>query len=443
MRITVIYLILVLLSSAYVYARQPPRKAIMGGYGTFSSNGLAIDSIAPATTFATIGLRRGDTVRQVNDGLIKDQATYNTTVGPIRAGQDVTITYRRNGSLYTKHVKAVMRPYESSSTADIIYGWASMDNCRLRTIVRKPKGQQKLPAVLLVPGYNCGSVENYNQGSYSRLIDTWIKAGFAVVTIEKSGLGDSYGCLPCSEVDLVTDIKGFEAGYAYMASLPYVDTANLFIWGHSMGGVIAPVIAAGHHPRGVMVFATVYRPWSEFLLEMHRIQLPLDGKSYAETENFIRRMQKIYYEYFRLRKSPEQLYQNPEYRDLVVSELEYKKGETNMWGRHWRFWQQLDSIDLARNWAAVDAPVLSLFGGADWIACSELEHQLIVRTVNSTHPGHARHICIPDVDHLLVQNKDWISAHKNISDATYRNTHFHQGLADTTVQWMRSVMKQE
>ena len=108
--------------------------------------------------------------------------------------------------------------------------------------------------------------------------------------------------------------------------------------------------------------------------------------------------------------------------------------------RHWRFWQQLDSVDLARSWSAVNAKVLSLFGGTDYIACSELEHQLIERTVNAAHPGNATFLRIPDVDHLISQNPDWKSSQKHIGDIAYRNTHFHQGLADSTVKWMRNVM---
>lgn len=432
---------LLLLTTISTNAQEPPRKAVMGAYGKFSENGMAVDSVAPATTLAAVGLRKGDTIKQLNNVTITAAASYNTTAGNIRTGDNVTVSYKRAGKLQTKTTKALMRPFDKLEAAEVVYGWAKMNNCSLRTIVRKPQGSGKFPAVLLVPGYNCGSVENYSQGSYGKLIDTWIKAGFAVVTIEKSGMGDSYNCLPCSEADLATDAKSFDIGYSYMESLPYVDKENMFIWGHSMGGVIAPLIAEKHTPRGVIAFATVFRPWSEFLIEMHRVQWPLDGKSYAETEDRARAMQKIYYEYFRLKKSPEQLYQNPEYRDLVVSELEYKKGDNDMWGRHWRFWQQLDSVDLARSWANVKAPVLSIFGGADWIACSELEHELIVRTVNSTHPGNATHVNIPDVDHLIIQNPDWKTAHKNFSDVAYRNTHFHQGFANITVQWMKSVMK--
>jgi alpha-beta hydrolase superfamily lysophospholipase len=371
--------------------------------------------------------------------MIVDGNSY-ASASRMRTGDVVRVQYKRGNKLVSKSGKAVMKPFETSATADVLYGWTNVDDCKLRTIVRKPKGKENTPAILLVPGYNCGSIENYNNGSYGKLIRTWIDAGLAVVTIEKSGLGDSYNCVPCNEADLDMDIKVFDAGYRYMQSLPYIDKSNLFIWGHSMGGVIAPVIAEKYNPRGVIAFATVFRPWSEFLLEMHRIQAPLDGKTYAETEDMVRGIHKVYYEFFVLKKSPAELYQNPEYKNIVVTELEYKEGSSNMWGRHWRFWQQIDSLDLARSWSNVNTNVLSIFGGADFVACSELEHELIVRAVNSKHPGKALHIMIPDVDHLIISNPDWVNAHKHFMDAAYKADHFHQGFADTTVKWMRSVM---
>ena len=56
-----------------------------------------------------------------------------------------------------------------------------------------------------------------------KIINGWLEAGYAVVTIEKSGPGDSYHCVPCSEVDLATDIDSYNAGYEYMEQLSYVD----------------------------------------------------------------------------------------------------------------------------------------------------------------------------------------------------------------------------
>ena len=343
--------ILFLFFSLNVAAQEPPRKAMMGLVAKPVANGIIADSIVATGTFAALHLQKGDVLTELNGNRITSMEAYGKIVTQIRTGDKVETKFIRNQQNMSATGKAVMRLYEQSDIADVQYDWVKFRNGYLRTITRKPKGKTNCAAILLIPGYGCGSIENY-MGSYNgRIITEWVKAGYAVVTIEKSGMGDSYNCLPCTEVDLATDIESFDAGYNYMEQLPFTDKNNLFIWGHSMGGIIVPEVAKRHHPKGVMVFGTTFRPWSEFLLEMHRVQKPLlENQTYLQTEEFVRKIQKIYYEFFVLKKTREQLLQNPEYKDLVVSELEYKEGSNNMWGRHWAFWPQIDSLNLAQSW---------------------------------------------------------------------------------------------
>lgn len=96
---------------------------------------------------------------------------------------------------------------------------------------------------------------------------------------------------------------------------------------------------------------------------------------------------------------------------------------------------------MAASWSAVKCPVLSVFGGADFIACSELEHELITQTVNAAHPGHATHITIPDIDHLLIRNTDRKSAHANFSNKAYRDLNFHSGFADSVNEWIKQMLE--
>ncbi|MBZ0098196.1 MAG: alpha/beta hydrolase, partial [Taibaiella sp.] len=290
--------ILFLFVAFALHAQEPARKALLGATGTFSAEGMKVDSIAPGSTLAAAGLKKGDILVTLNDKHIETAQQYYTFAADIRAGEKITITYTRNGAEKASIAKAVARPYETSALADVYYDWVPYQQCSLRAVTRKPKTIKKGPAVLLIPGYNCGSVENFSTGIYKHLIDEWLKLGFIVVTVEKSGLGDSYNCKPCSQVDLVTDMQTFDAAYRYMEHLPYADKNNLFIGGHSMGGVIAPEIARKHQPKGVVVFATVFRPWAEFLPEMHRVQFPLDGHSYTKTEQDVRMIHRIYDEFF-------------------------------------------------------------------------------------------------------------------------------------------------
>lgn len=440
MKINPFFIAFIFLIGWHAGYSQPVRKAQMGMTGKSTPTGILVDSIVPNSTFASLSILKGDVVMAVNEKAITSFESYNAAVSGIRTGDPVKVKFLHGNEEKTASTKAVMRPYETSPIADFTYDWVKFGNGYLRVVTRKPKGLEKVPAILLIPGYGCGSVENYSNSYNGKLINEWVKNGFAVVTIEKSGLGDSYGCAPCQEVDLATEIEGFDKGYAYMEQLPFVDKDQLFIWGHSMGGTIAPEVAKNHSPRGVMVFACVFRPWSEFLLEMHRIQKPLlEGLNYQETESFVRGIQKIYYEFFVLKKSPAELFQNASYKPLLTSEFNYKEGSNDLWGRHWRYWQQLDSINLAESWKQVNCPVLVLHGGADYEQCSLVEPLLIKETVNSAHPDFATQVTIPDLDHFMMKSRDWKSAVENFKNQEYLKGNFNYRLAEETLHWLKSV----
>ncbi|MFT3909879.1 MAG: alpha/beta fold hydrolase [Ferruginibacter sp.] len=431
-------LFFLLLISLNAVAQEPPRKAIMGLIGKPVSGGIVVDSLLVNGTFAKLNLQKGDTVTELNGTKLSSMPVYGKVAAEIRTGDNVEIKFIRNKKSMTVKGAAIMRPFEQPDNADIQYDWVKFRDGALRTITRKPKGKTNVPAILLIPGYGCGSIENYSTSYNGKIINEWIKAGYAVVTIEKSGLGDSYHCVPCGEVDLVTDIESFDAGYKYMEQLPYVDKTKLIVWGHSMGGVIAPEVAKRHKPKAVMVFGATFRPWSEFLLEMHRIQKPLlENQTYLQTEAFVREIQKIYYEFFVLKKTPAQLYQNPEYKELVASELGYKDGSNDMWGRHWRYWQQLDSFNLAQSWQALNCPVLIVHGETDYEQCSKAEPLLMQQCVNAAHPGNATLIVIPQLDHFMMKSATWEEARDNFNSQQYNKGNFNYSIAEETINWLK------
>ena len=413
------------------------RKAFVGIQVKESAAGLSVDSVVPHSTASKINVLKNDMIVAVNGQTVATTADFYRIAEPLRAGDELNFDVRRR----TRKIKvkgiAIARPLERSSIADITYDWVPFRGCYLRAIVRKPAGKTKSPAILLIPGYGCGSIENYSKSYNGELINAWIRSGFAVITVEKSGMGDSYGCVPCSEADLATDIASYDAAYRYMQQLECVDRQQLYIWGHSLGGMIAPEVAKVHQPKGVMVFGTVFRPWSEFLPEMHRVQKPLlENKSYAETEQFARLIQKVYYEFFVLKRTREELHTNPEYSSIVESELEYKPGSNNMWGRHWRFWQQIDSLNLARSWSQVECPVLVLNGGTDYEQCAAIEPRLIEETVNAAHPGNATRIEIPDLDHFMMKSSTYKEAADNFRSRAFLKGNFNTRISTETVNWL-------
>ncbi len=333
MRIKLIFSFIIVVSTAA--AQLPARKVAIGLHGKENANGIAIDSIVSGSTFSQTKIQPGDIIASVNNQSVTSMKALYSAFANTREGDKISVTFLHGGKEKTQTIKGIAKPFQQSAIANIKYDWVKFKSGYLRAITYLPKGKTNVPAILLIPGYGCGSIENYVSSYNGKLIHEWLKNGYAVVTIEKSGMGDSYGCAPCGQADLVTDIQSFDEGYKYMEALPEVDKNRLFIWGHSMGGTIAPEVAKKHSPRGVMVFACVFRPWSEFLLEMYRVQKPLmDSFSYQQTEDFVRQIQKVLYEFFILKKSPAELDANPEYKTMVEGELGYKENSNDMWGRH-------------------------------------------------------------------------------------------------------------
>ncbi len=188
--------------SVNALAQTPPRKAIMGLLAKPAANGILADSIIANGTFAALALQKGDVITAINGNSLASMEDYGKNVSNIRTGEKLAVQFIRNGKSMNVSGNAVMRPYEQSDIADVQYDWVKFRSGYLRAITRKPKSKTNLPSILLIPGYGCGSIENY-MGSYNgKLLTEWLNPGYAVVTIEKSGLGDSYNCAPCSEVDL-------------------------------------------------------------------------------------------------------------------------------------------------------------------------------------------------------------------------------------------------
>ncbi|MCC7030630.1 MAG: alpha/beta fold hydrolase [Chitinophagaceae bacterium] len=419
------------------FTQTLPRKAFVGLQLSDKNKEIVVDSVMPLSTAAQMGLKKSDIIITINNIACSQADEFQTTANVLRTGDPVNIQFVRDKNNLSASGIAIAKPYFKASWCDVIYQSLPAIGCTVRTIIYKPKSKISTPAVFFIPGYNCGSIEGFANNFNGKMIEGWVKKGYTVYTVEKSGLGDSKDCRPCMEADLQTDIELFETAYRDFAALPYVDRNNLFIWGHSMGGIIAPMIVSKQPVKGIIVFGTVFRPWSEFLLEMHRVQKPLlDSLDYEQTETFVRLIQKVYYEFFVLKKSPAELFQNPAYKNIVETELEYKPGKEDMWGRHWRFWQQLDSINLAVAWQRVNCKVLAFQGGADFIQCAAVEPYLIAATVNKSHPGNATMVTIPQLDHLLMHSRTFEEAVKNMNQKEYLKGNFDNRLLNESIRWM-------
>ena len=214
----------------------------------------------------------------------------------------------RAGKEQVLEAKAVGRPLETSEISEVIYDEIPFQVGTLRSIINKPNKGGKLPAILFIPGYPCASYDNMNPiHPYRKLIDAFIEKGYVVMRVEKPGVGDGEFPIPCDQIDIATENAAFEAGYQALKKYSFVDTENIFIFGHSLGGLTAPIVASKVNPKGVIVYGTAYEPWWEYLMRMLRMQNPLFGVDFVENEKDMRLYHHLLYRQYVLKQSPKEL----------------------------------------------------------------------------------------------------------------------------------------
>ena len=79
---------------------------------------------------------------------------------------------------------------------------------------------------------------------------------------EKSGIGDRTGA-PCRDVGFRDEVSMFVSVLKKLKSYDFVDSENVFLFGHIAGGWVAPLVAAAEPVKGIVVYGTVVRPFGE------------------------------------------------------------------------------------------------------------------------------------------------------------------------------------
>lgn len=246
-----------------------------------SDDGAEVREVFPGTAAEAAGLKPGDVLRAINGVAVKSPAEAVATIARGKAGDELALALVRDAAPLTRTVTLRERPRESSAGFETIYGSIPSQGGRLRTIVTRPKGGGRHPALFLIQGIGCYSVESVagRPVEFKRIADDFTENGYATLRVEKPGCGDSEGG-PCEDVDFVTELDGYRQGLAMLKGLDFVDPERIILFGHSLGGLWAPILASEGPVKGVAVYGTVLKPWYEYELENRRRQLLLEEVAY-------------------------------------------------------------------------------------------------------------------------------------------------------------------
>ncbi len=431
---------------------QLPRRAFLGTqlytvndsvarlYKLPEAQGALIQRVVENSSAKSVGLQPGDVIVSVQDKNIATHLEVVETIGSYREGDVIQFSYYRNGEL--QHAEAPLKgfPKETSEHAEVIYDAVPYDGGYVRTIIRKPPGEGPHPAFFFIQGAHCGSIDGMNPRSpVAMLLEGLTKKGYVVVKTEKAGIGDSRNKIHCTDCDLDYETRLFTASFNQLSQYDFIDTSNVFVFGHSMGGVQAPLMQTDFPPRGIAVFGTIARPWFEYYMDIARKQRLLVGQDYLENEKHVARAIPFYYKLMIEKMSPEEMKQDPELKDFMYNQWSYD-GEGRFHGRHYTFWQQLQDTRLFTAWASTPAHVLSIWGEGEFVALNPFEHELIADIVNQYNPRKARLYSMPNIDHGFVRVEDVQHAIDIRNDWEYQYTHFNNNLTDVLHEWMQEII---
>jgi pimeloyl-ACP methyl ester carboxylesterase len=392
--------------------------------------GAEIARIRAGSAGENAGLTVGDRILAVDGLSLTDEATLSRVYERLRAGDRVRLTIRRSAHEFDRTVTVPALPQEKIEGLDVVYGSVVSDRGhRVRTILTKPgSASGRLPGLFLVGWLSCDSVESPlgEPDGFARVLrDVMTRSGFAVMRMDKPGIGDSEGPA-CADTDFETELAAYRSAFRTFAASPLVDPKQIFVMGMSNGGGFAPLVVGDVPVAGFIVSGGWSKTWLEHMLEIERRRLSLSGAEPGEVSRQMKGMAELYDLYLNGRRTPGDIVrERPRLAPLWNDE------PAHQYGRPASFFHQLQDANLAAAWQKVRAPVLSIHGEYDWIMSRE-DHELIASWVNRNRPGAGRFVSIPKVDHGYRRYASPEAAFRNEGGV------YAQEVSDTILDWLRA-----
>ncbi len=393
-----------------------------------SGGGALVTRVSAGGPAQAAGVAANDVILDVGGTDVTDPRQFVSLVRAYRAGDRFRMTLMRDGKRLSKEVVARPLPPEADPAFDVLYESVVADGRRLRTIVTRPRGAGKHPAVLLIGGLGCYSLDGIGEGNaYGKILHALTRQGVATMRVEKSGMGDSEGP-PCSspQADLRAEVAGFAAGLRALKAHAFVDSGAVFVFGHSMGGIVAPLVVGQVPVRGVVVAGTIGTGILEHELANLRRQLVLRGTDYGEVDALVRQKAACNHRLYVERQTPDQIGRDaPGCAKLPIQPA-----------APYTYMQQAAGLSLGAAWKGSAAPVLVLYGTSDYRTSAQ-EHQYLADMLNSFRPGRATFVQIEGMDHGFARAPSQRASLERTQGGQPQEV-FHPQVLDEVQRWMKN-----
>jgi alpha-beta hydrolase superfamily lysophospholipase len=367
-----------------------PRHSVLGAV-MVDRDGVRISAIRPGGAADRGGLHVDDAVQSFGGDPVRTSAEFVSRVKMEPAGRPVAFRVRRGDAVLTLPITLDTAQDEQDPLVDTLYKSIEVDGSLRRTLVTVPRGSQgRRPAVLILGGMGCYSIDNAadSQDPYLRLAHDLGRRGIVVMRVEKSGVGDSQGP-HCMTVDLKAEMHSYAVALDELQRDAHADPRCIYLFGHSIGTIIAPRLANQNKVAGVIIAEAVGRNWFEYELWNLRRQLDLSGDSAAQVDAALA-MKEICMHRLLIEKQPE-------------TEIEHTQPECkihNDYPAAASYVQEVAALNIAEPWTRFSLPLLAIYGTGDFVT-AEADHHRIVNLVDASNPGAATLKLIAGMDHHL------------------------------------------
>lgn len=441
--------IIALAVQPFVQGDALPRRGVLGlGFSPLPAEKAAelklpagIGAIAAqpvaGLTAAMAGFKPGDILIAINGKPVAISAIAST-IRELPSGKEASFEVLRDG---TKQIlKATLQPKRldpGNANYEVIYSHVVSNGQRMRTIITKPRKPGKYPAFMFIQGFSPISYDYVLETSTGDvttldgpLLYDFANGGFVTIRVEKPGVGDSEGG-PFAEMDYTTELDIYRQTINQLKARDDVDTNNVFIFGHSMGGAFGPMIACETKVKGLAVYGVAARTWFEYLLDTIRYQGLVGGQSYEAADEEVRQGSRLMALVFHEGMSPEEVkLKFPDMAQLVDGY--FPGGKFN--AKAPIFWRQLGQINFASYWAKCGSHVLAVRGISDFVTY-DADHKLIADIVNRANPGFGKFAIAPSSDHLFHDFATEPDSLRNFQRGKY-----NPAFSKMMMEWMREVI---
>lgn len=381
-----------------------PRRGAIGLAIETREGAAVVTQLRPGGPAASAGVRTGDVLVAIGGRGVVTSDDLSAALRAGGGGEPVAVEIRRGEQQLTLGVTLDPTPRETVEGSVVEYGSVTTGGgYRLRTIVTTPIDSARAvdgraPAFMFVQGIYCASLDRPQvpQAVDTRLVHAMADAGFVTLRVDKAGLGDSEGPA-CSDIGFHEELDGYRAALVALAERPDVDPSRIYIFGHSMGGVMAPYLAQEVPLAGSIVFGTLARTWFEYQLENTRRQMELSGfgpdivtlavQAEARSSSMILVEKKTLGDVWE---------RYPELRNPGPM-----ASETHLASRHMRFYHELQDLNLAEAWTRASGAVLAIHGEYDWVTSFD-DHERIASIIDAQRPGDGTALSLPRMDHAFT-----------------------------------------